>query len=132
MPAMASAFLAFAAALGAPGPAPLRLRLGVLGVRGGDETWTVKTGTRLEPAGKQGPDSWGKRRLLLWSPITDSGEPGGGDELEPRDVHTSACFTARQEKREAHSVLCEHKMLGLSVFSCGWSASQRCTRDPRR
>ena len=60
MPAMASAFLAFAAALGAPGPAPLRLRLGVLGARGDDETRAVKTGTRLDLDEEQGADPGGK------------------------------------------------------------------------
>jgi hypothetical protein len=123
MPAMASAFLAFAAALGAPGPAPLRLRLGALGARGNDETWVVTTGTRLELAEEQGADPRGIGRLLLWSAITGPGKPGGEGKLESRDVHTGACFTAQKEGRTAHSVLCEHKMLGLSVFSCGVQAS---------
>ena len=82
MPAMASDFLALTAALGASGPAPRRLRLGAFGARGGDETWAVKTGTRLEPAEEQEADPSGRSRLLLWSPITDSGKPGGDGGFE--------------------------------------------------
>eukprot|EP00966_Prymnesium_polylepis_P238916 5525028-Prymnesium_polylepis.1 len=61
---MASAILAFAVALGAPGPAPLRLRLGVLGARGSDETCVVTTGTRLALAEDQGADPSRMERLL--------------------------------------------------------------------
>eukprot|EP00966_Prymnesium_polylepis_P011309 260569-Prymnesium_polylepis.1 len=84
---MASAFLAFAAALGASGPAPPRLRLGVLGARGDDETWVAKAGTRLDLDEEQGADPGSIGRLLLWRATTGPGKPGGEGEFESRDVH---------------------------------------------
>eukprot|EP00966_Prymnesium_polylepis_P101099 2341286-Prymnesium_polylepis.1 len=63
-------------------------------------------------------------RLLLWSAITGPGKLGGGDIFEPRDVRPNACFTVQERGRTVHGVLCEHRMLGLSVFSCGAQAER--------
>eukprot|EP00966_Prymnesium_polylepis_P112109 2593254-Prymnesium_polylepis.1 len=62
---MASAVVALAVALGAPGPAPLRLRLGALGPRGSHETKASTTGTRRAEVESQRADPVRIKRLLL-------------------------------------------------------------------
>eukprot|EP00966_Prymnesium_polylepis_P091492 2117783-Prymnesium_polylepis.1 len=58
-------------------------------------------------------------RLLLWSANTGPGEPGGGGISESRDVRPGACFTVQGRRCAVHDGPCAHRMLWLSVFSCG-------------
>eukprot|EP00966_Prymnesium_polylepis_P260735 6022498-Prymnesium_polylepis.1 len=110
---MASAVVALAVALGAPGPAPLRLRLGALGARGSDETGAPTTGTRRAEVENQGADPIRMERHLLWSFTTGPSEPGGGGMPETRDAHLDACFKVRVHRRAIHDGLCANKMLWL-------------------
>eukprot|EP00966_Prymnesium_polylepis_P085783 1985815-Prymnesium_polylepis.1 len=77
---------------------------------------------QLARAEEQGACPRQMERLLLWSIINGQGKPGGGSISEPRAVRHGACFTVQRTGRAVHGILCEHRMLGLSVFSCGVQA----------